>query len=230
MKQKEPARFAAPASTTFIFAQQSPVRVVTRNGEPWFVAADVCGALDLSNTSMAMRVLDEDEKGVSSTYTHGGAQEVTVVSESGLYTLVLRCRGATTPGTLSHRFRKWVTGEVLPAIRRNGVYVRPSVGLSEQQLIALRQEIHRLTSHWLLDRNTSVQSVNNRLRAAFGVSSIAEISDFDRAIALVRSLKPGVEDFCRRMGQLQREFVRGHLGGTAQWTPAVTRQRALIAA
>lgn len=58
--------------------------------------------------------------------TLGGRQEVTVINESGLYTLILRCRDATTPGTLPHRFRKWVAGEVLPTIRKTGGYFSPN--------------------------------------------------------------------------------------------------------
>ncbi|TNC08450.1 hypothetical protein FF100_29370 [Methylobacterium terricola] len=99
-----------------------PVRVIDRDGAPWFVAADVCGALAIANSRDAIARLDADEKGVGTSDTPGGKQEVTLISESGLYTLILRCQGATTPGTLPHRFRKWVTGEVLPSIRRSGSY------------------------------------------------------------------------------------------------------------
>lgn len=71
---------------------------------------------------MAVSNLDEDEKGVSSTYTPGGFQDLIVISESGLYTLIIRSRKATTPGTVQHRFRRWVTSEVLPTIRKTGSY------------------------------------------------------------------------------------------------------------
>lgn len=97
-------------------------RVVDRGGAPVFVAADVCAILDLGNVSMAVAKLDEDEKGISSVETPGGVQDMLTVTEGGLYTLILRCRDATTPGTTPHRFRRWVTGEVLPAIRRTGGY------------------------------------------------------------------------------------------------------------
>jgi len=69
-----------------------------------------------------MRALDSEEKGVHSTHTPGGQQELTVIFESGLYTLILRCRCAVTPGTIPFRFRKWVTSEVLPSIRKAGSY------------------------------------------------------------------------------------------------------------
>ncbi|MFJ2456055.1 Bro-N domain-containing protein, partial [Pseudomonas protegens] len=98
------------------------VRATVVNGDPWFVASDICRALKLSNTSESLRNLDDDEKGISSTDTPSGCQEMLVVSESGLFTLILRCRDAVKPGTIPHRFRKWVTAEVLPSIRRTGRY------------------------------------------------------------------------------------------------------------
>ena len=110
------------ALTAFDF-EDTPVRAFEReDGTIWFVAGDVCRALEIRNSRDALEKLDEDEKGVGSTDTLGGSQQVNIISEGGLYTLVLRSRQATTPGTLPHRFRKWVTAEVLPAIRRTGRY------------------------------------------------------------------------------------------------------------
>lgn len=110
------------AITAFDF-ENTPVRAFERgDGSIWFIAADVCRALDIKNTSQSVASLDDDEKGICSTYTLGGDQGVLMISEGGLYTLILRSRQATTPGTLPHRFRRWVTGEVLPAIRRAGRY------------------------------------------------------------------------------------------------------------
>lgn len=117
---------SAPVPAVFSFESNRPLRVVERDGNPWFVAADVCAALDLANPAMAIQPLDDDEKGLSSTYTLGGSQQLAIVSESGLYTLILRCRDATTPGTLAHRFRKWVTSEVLPSLRQTGRYEAPA--------------------------------------------------------------------------------------------------------
>lgn len=102
-----------------------PVRVVMIDGAPWFVASDVCGALDIKNSRDAIDKLDDDEKGVALTDTLGGKQELNVVSESGMYALCLRARDAMKAGTVQHRFRKWVTAEVLPSIRRTGQYALP---------------------------------------------------------------------------------------------------------
>ncbi|WP_291973030.1 BRO family protein, partial [Candidatus Symbiopectobacterium sp.] len=101
------------------------VRTVIINDEPWFVAKDVCDALKLTNSRMSLQALDDDEKGVSSIYTLGGQQDLAIISESGMFTLVLRCRDAVKQGTLPHRFRKWVTSEVLPSIRKTGNYENP---------------------------------------------------------------------------------------------------------
>lgn len=110
----------------FVFADASfPVRTVTIDNEPWFVAKDVCDAIGVSNNRQALLALDDNEKGVCLTDTLGGKQEMVTVSEGGMYTLVLRCRQATTEGTAPHAFRKWVTGEVLPSIRKQEKYEAP---------------------------------------------------------------------------------------------------------
>ncbi len=110
---------AKPTHETQIFENDrfGPVRVINRAGEPWFVAADVCRALDVSNTAMAMERLDADEKGVSSIDTPGGEQDMTVVSEPGLYGLVL---GSRKPE--ARAFKRWITHEVIPDIRKHGFY------------------------------------------------------------------------------------------------------------
>lgn len=137
-----------PEFTIFRFGSKE-IRVIDKNGEPWFVAADVCLALGLTNSRMSLKALDDDEKGVSSTYTIQGNQEVAIVSESGMYTLVLRCRDAVNKGSVPHAFRKWVTAEVLPSIRKHGVYEKPVFVKRDHQstatqLTPLRQTAERL--------------------------------------------------------------------------------------
>lgn len=118
--------------SVFNFESECPVRAIIIDGTPWFVAMDVCRAIGIANHRDAVRKLDDDEKGVGSTDTLGGEQETTIISESGLYTLILRCRDAVTPGTIPYRFRKWVTGEVLPQIRRTGRYVREELSPADK--------------------------------------------------------------------------------------------------
>nr|BFD90671.1 phage antirepressor Ant [Kitasatospora sp. Xyl93] len=95
----------------------TPVRVAMTNEEPWFVAADVATVLGYSATSAMTRTLADDEKGVQSLHTPGGEQQFVVINEPGLYSAILRSRvdGA-------QRFKRWVTHEVLPSIRRTGSY------------------------------------------------------------------------------------------------------------
>ncbi|CAJ0783390.1 hypothetical protein LMG19083_01035 [Ralstonia psammae] len=103
---------------TFNFESHA-VRVVMRDDEPWFVATDICDALNIQNASQVIARLDQDERSMFNIGRQGAAH---IVSESGMYTLVLRCRDAVKPGTVPHRFRKWVTSIVLPAIRKTGQF------------------------------------------------------------------------------------------------------------
>ena len=106
--------------TVFENDQFGSIRTIIRDGEPWFVAADVCRALDIQNTADALSRLDDDEKGVDSIYTPGGDQELLIVNEPGLYALVL---GSRKPEAKS--FRRWITHEVIPTIRKHGGYLTP---------------------------------------------------------------------------------------------------------
>jgi prophage antirepressor-like protein len=106
----------------FLFENDTTVRITDRSGNPWFIAADVCRPIGIKNHRDAVEKLDEDEKGVAISDTLGGPQELLIVSESGLYSLVLRSHAAITPGTKAHRFRKWVTAELIPSIRKTGQY------------------------------------------------------------------------------------------------------------
>lgn len=94
--------------------QFGEVRTIEKNGEPWFVAADVCKVLDLSNPTIAASRLDEDER---AKFNLGRQGETTIVSEAGLYTLVL---GSRKPEAKA--FKRWITHEVIPTIRRHGAY------------------------------------------------------------------------------------------------------------
>ncbi len=120
------------------------VRVILRDGEPWFVAKDVCDCLSISNVTQACQNLDDDEKGICKVETLGGKQDMMLVSESGLYTLLMRSnKDEAKP------FRKWVTNEILPSIRKTGGYnvaqpPKPSYMLEseEERAIAWAEE-HR---------------------------------------------------------------------------------------
>lgn len=106
--------------TPFAFGDNLVRSMTDENGNPWFVAKDVAVVLDIQNIRQNLSELDDDEKGVCTTYTPGGAQELKTVSESGLYALVFRSRKPEAKA-----FSKWVRSEVLPALRKTGNYVTP---------------------------------------------------------------------------------------------------------
>lgn len=99
-------------------------QLATADGDPLFVAKDVCEALGLGSVSTACRKLDEDEKGSDTITTPGGPQKLVTVTEPGLYKLIMR---SNRPDAAA--FTRWVTHEVLPSIRRTGNYQAPKPGL-----------------------------------------------------------------------------------------------------
>lgn len=107
----------AQTITPFLWEGEVTIRALDWNGQVGFVAADICRALGITNAADAVQGLDEDEKGIGSIYTPGGHQSVVVVSESGLYELIFKSRKPHAT-----KFRKWVTSEVLPSIRKTGSY------------------------------------------------------------------------------------------------------------
>lgn len=97
------------------------IRTIQQNGEPWFVGKDVAQALGYSQTAKAVREhVKDNHKGMSVLDTPGGKQETTIIDEAGLYSLVMRAKTEK-----AEAFQEWVTGEVLPAIRKHGGYLTP---------------------------------------------------------------------------------------------------------
>ncbi|HBR3904212.1 TPA: anti-repressor protein [Klebsiella pneumoniae] len=121
------------STSVFSFESQADIRAIIIDGAPWFIALDVCHALGIANNRDALLKLDDDEKNtVALTDGKRGNPNTLIISESGLYTLILRCRDAVTPGTIPYRFRKWVTSEVLPQIRKTGRYVREELSQADK--------------------------------------------------------------------------------------------------
>lgn len=104
------------------------VRTVMVSGEPWFVAVDVCKALELSNPTVAVSRLDEDER---SKFNLGRQGEGTIINEAGLYSLIL---GSRKPEAKA--FKRWITHDVIPAIRKTGGYIQGEESMSDDDLIA----------------------------------------------------------------------------------------------
>ena len=152
-----------------------PVRTITRDGDPWFVLADVCQVLDIGNPSQAAKRLDDDEKhtlinneGISGPQV----QSLTVISESGLYSLIMVSRKPD-----AKRFRKWVTSEVIPAIRRDGGYMVAKAEETPEELALRAMKVLQTT----IDRQKAQLEVAmpkadalDRIATADGALSVTE--------------------------------------------------------
>ncbi|WP_407230899.1 Bro-N domain-containing protein [Escherichia coli] len=209
------------ALAVFSFQEEHQVRVVMINGEPWFVAKDVCDALRLVNSRKALMSLDEDEKGVTLSYTPGGEQKLNIISESGLYTLILRCRDAVKQGTTAWRFRKWVTNEVLPSIRKNGEYVyiepepmRAAEPLNWRQKEYLRGLINDIAQSFQY-RNARISGVWLALRRACRNPSPNPITvdDLPAITAELRRILTAAESALGNMRTYERELLRDVVRG-----------------
>lgn len=108
------------------------IRTMERDGAPWFVGKDVAEALGYKNTRQAIATnVDLEDRGVHSVDTPSGQQEMTIINESGLYALVL---GSKLPS--AKRFKRWVTSEVIPSIRKNGGYINGQENMTPEELMA----------------------------------------------------------------------------------------------
>ena len=117
----------------FNFSGQD-VRIITINDEPWFVGKDVADILGYSNSRKALSDhVDDEDKGVTKSDTLGGNQNITIINESGLYSLILKSKKPE-----AKQFKRWVTSEVLPTIRKHGAYnVQPKIPTTQREMILL---------------------------------------------------------------------------------------------
>lgn len=205
------------ALSVFSFQEEHPVRVVMVDGEPWFVAADVCRVLKLTQVTNALRNLDSDEVALTSIKgLSRGNNKANIVNESGLYTLILRCRDAVKQGTIAWRFRKWVTNEVLPAIRKSGEYnyVEPmpkSAGepLDWRQLEELRGLVNDIAQSFRY-HNAWKSGVWLALRRACRTPSPDKITvdDLPAIAAELRRILTASETALDNMRAYERAFLR----------------------
>ncbi|OPH36258.1 Bro-N domain-containing protein [Moraxella equi] len=165
--------------------EQSPIRIIDQQGEFWFVANDVCNVLEIANARDALSRLDDDEKAdvaLTDTSSNGVKQsrKLNIINESGLYALILRSRKAMQKGTVQHKFRKWVTSEVLPSIRKTGQYRHT---ISAQQQAQTQQAIKTKCQH----NKVHYQTLYHALYQAFSIPRYSELlaCDFERALAFI---------------------------------------------
>lgn len=154
------------------------VRTLERDGNPWFVLADVCRVLEIGNPAMAASRLDDDERATLSNAegrAGHGAQSFTIINESGLYSIVLTSRKPA-----AKRFKKWVTGTVLPAIRKDGAYIAGEEKVATGEMTE---------DELLLRAMTILQDKATRLAA-----------ERDAAVSRVAKLEPEAEAFTNFLG------------------------------
>lgn len=177
---------------TFVYSG-AEVRTVQKDGAPWFVLKDVCGVLGVGNVSDVYARLDTDEKGVGQIDTLGGRQSMNIISESGLYNVILR-----SDKPEAKPFRKWVTAEVLPAIRRSGGYIAGQNDLSPAELMAKAIKVAEQT---LAERDARISSlqVQNAIMAP-------KADYFDELVE--RNTLTSFRDTAKELGVPPRKFTQ----------------------
>lgn len=157
---------------------KSSIRTLGDPCFPLFIASDLADILGYSSTKDATRILDDDEKQTVVIETNGGKQSMTAVTESGLFALILRSRKPEAKA-----FRKWVTSEVLPAIRKTGRYELPRDTITPEE----QHRIRKAVASNALRTHRHYQTVYNDLYDAFEIPRYQELkrSDFPKALKLL---------------------------------------------
>lgn len=178
--------------------EDKPVRTVEKKGEPWFVLNDVCRVLEITNVGNVAQRLDEDEKAAIRLTDGSQHREMVLVSEGGLYTVILRAKGAATPGTPAWRFRRWVTHDVLPNIRKHGFYGERNTVRSVQARNAMQNQVMRIMEKLRNTRDVAVRQVLwdmlNNMCSDLGIAT--------PEIQLLGKAQPAVPDLLTRFWAL----------------------------
>ena len=180
------------ALTNFTFEDCS-IRVFGDFIKPLFVAADVCKALSIQNVTQALQSLAPFERSMLNIGRQGNTN---VVTESGLYTLILRCRDAVKEGTFAYRFRVWVTNEVLPAIRKQGFYAvqkeQNSSLITNVQQVAIQQAVARRA------KKTAVyyQTIYRAIKVRYQIPRYTELkqSQFEDCLRFIETVDLSVPE------------------------------------
>lgn len=200
------------AISNFTFHESYNVRIIDINGELWFVASDIANALDYRDSSNMVRNLDEDERGTHNMSTLSGNQNLTIINESGLYSAILKSRKPE-----AKQFKKWVTSEVLPSIRKTGKY---DVTQSVHREYLDTSDMHKikrlvvLCSHHVGRKDAFIKAVHYALRKATGVPSPAKYevqhlpilaAEFQRIFSIVEPYFDA-RDECEKM--IMKHLIR----------------------
>lgn len=169
------------------------IRTLNIDGEPWFVASDVCKALDIGNVSMAISRLDDDERNtVNLTEGIPGNPNKIIVNEPGLYALVLSSRKPEAKA-----FKRWITHEVIPSIRKNGGYIAGQEAMTAEELMAKALMVAQKT---IADRDARISALQVEVAVAQPKAAY-----FDELVD--RNLLTGIRETAKELGIKQKVFV-----------------------
>jgi len=181
--------------------QFGQIRVIERDGEPWFVGKDVAEILGYADTYGAlMKHVDEEDKQNCQNDSFDSPRGMTIINESGLYSLVLR---SNLPA--AKQFKRWVTSEVLPAIRRSGGYIKADAGMTPEEIMARAHVIAEDTLRRLEQKNRELTADVSRLTVETQI--LAPKADyFDQLVD--RNLLTSFRETAKQLGVKEKAFIR----------------------
>lgn len=175
------------------------VRTIEQNGEPWFIARDVCECLSIGKYRDAVSRLEEDERGSVEMDTPGGRQSLSAVNEYGLYSLVLSSRKPE-----AKEFKRWITHEVIPAIRKTGGYISGAKEMSDEEIMAKALLIGKRTIEQQQLRIQNLEIKNSELTVSNTVMR-PKADYFDELVD--RNLLTNFRETAKQLGIGQKAFV-----------------------
>lgn len=175
------------------------VRTIEQNGEPWFIARDVCECLSIGKYRDAVSRLEEDERGSVEMDTPGGRQSLSAVNEYGLYSLVLSSRKPE-----AKEFKRWITHEVIPAIRKTGGYISGAKEMSDEEIMAKALLIGKRTIEQQQLRIQNLEVTNSKLSVSNTIMR-PKADYFDELVD--RNLLTNFRETAKQLGIGQKAFV-----------------------
>ena len=176
------------------------VRTIEQNGEPWFIAKDVCECLSIGKYRDAVSRLEEDERGSVEVDTPGGRQGMTAINEYGLYNLILPSRKPE-----AKEFKRWITHEVIPAIRKTGGYIAGTENLSDDEIMAKALLIGKRTIEQQQLRIQNLEVTNSKLSVSNTIMR-PKADYFDELVD--RNLLTNIRETAKQLHVKQNVFVQ----------------------
>lgn len=207
----------------FQFDTSTEIRTLLINDDVWFVASDIAKALSYEEANKLTRMLDDDEQGRHIVETPSGDQEMNIINESGLYHALVKSRKPE-----AKPFRKWVTGVVLPSIRKTGKYEHASMAeptISRAQYFQLTEAVNKALRGWCFDNGDREKVINN-IRLTFNLKSLKDLpaSQFNLAMALAEKTAKMANECLIAMNDFKEDMMREVVMGGAPHTSSITRK------